>query len=1161
MKAPTIKEEGPFTYFFKSSRRFNGKYAPNIITFEFKDEQTALSFFNEIKQRLPLLNTDFPKLDHLTVHLTKEESLFFLRLVMSESGVLNPSFLDDSLLKTLRADEFDFSHHFILGIIPGEKNARRLQNLRPNQRKTITITPDGTITSRSNKKPMYTAKEKEGFSQIQSTTLIDPHALSRAFGFSRNLRNSKLYGIITHTDDALFNRLLTNDSGTVVRIFDFNSKESAEASITWLKERCYSPSQIKEFRKANQEARKSNPYTNEVLARIRFNPYRSVVCICADTLEARLLAYDFAQEILDHYKIYAEQNGLTLNPNFRIPIIFYIANQNSTSFHRHIIKLYSDDMRKKDEAKAISIYNDPVSRVEHYKRNDFEFLLGLPEVTPEILLDECMGKPLAYIMLEKGYTRMLMRLFRTKAQARATQEASCKSSLRVTVFEALINYRPYLFSQYDPIISRLVLAEQFDLADRLITATGSKKELLAIENHVLEKGTPRQIAFFDLETMILKAARRGLWVTVKLCLKEFTNTNISQSTLKQLSLITGQSLDFCTSAFLVQTLPKSTEILNRHLSTATNTGNWDQIIELVKSSYSLLDQQLLENAFFDAIKRKNSRLPKFLLQLNIRNHSEDERSGHRISGSLFYALTNGLVELIPDLIELERKSQDEFSPVRFLVALELAHEIGNPETIALFEKNSDLACVTDSENVKKAICFLVISSLSDNNPDLAEKRLLRLCHKYEFLSLQNRNIYDAFKIIIGHLNMLAKSDWNIHSEFLIPFLTSLFLKNQDTDNLRVIINDNDNQRGHIFYESRNSVYKSLLSQLTHQNLAFIKGFIETFIGQSVEKSYSSMDWKKQMIRSYEDATRGEELDEDKAFLLFDMGLELLKEDFSTIFEDAIKRRGFNLAKFIFEHPKVDDEVRDQMIEVLVKYPDSINLFEAQLTNKVKPCHIKQFSSLYPFEKAAQLATLLSLVDLDKYRPEDYLWEFYSAFTFNLSTDFIVMDTLSELLTPSMMRHMMLIFVVYMFRAIDLFRDEIEKPIESCKWPKLTQAIKTNDQLQKLCFYQTENSARLNSHHADILDTLNTYFIDINQLPYPELTNTTFSRVIQLFDGTVSKNRLILPFYATTKPALPEFNKLINTLMRSLNQKIKSISCKITSGSENNSTVSNEVRVL
>lgn len=68
MKAPMIKEEEPFTYFFKTSRRFNGKYAPNIITFEFKDEQTALSFFNLIKQRLPLLNSEFPKIDGLAVN-------------------------------------------------------------------------------------------------------------------------------------------------------------------------------------------------------------------------------------------------------------------------------------------------------------------------------------------------------------------------------------------------------------------------------------------------------------------------------------------------------------------------------------------------------------------------------------------------------------------------------------------------------------------------------------------------------------------------------------------------------------------------------------------------------------------------------------------------------------------------------------------------------------------------------------------------------------------------------------------------------------------------------------------------------------------------------------------------------------------------------------
>ena len=221
MKAATTTAAKPFTYFFNASRRFSGKHAPDIITFQFKDEQTAISFFNLLLETLPLLNTEFPKIDHQDVHLTKEECLFFVRQVMYESSDLNTYFFEDSLLKTLRADEFDFSYQFILGIIPGENNSRRLHNLRPNERGNVTIAPDGTITSRSNKKPMYTPKEKEGFSQVQSNTLLDPNALSRAFGFCRDLRNSKLYGIITHTNDALYNRLLTDDSGTVVRIFDF----------------------------------------------------------------------------------------------------------------------------------------------------------------------------------------------------------------------------------------------------------------------------------------------------------------------------------------------------------------------------------------------------------------------------------------------------------------------------------------------------------------------------------------------------------------------------------------------------------------------------------------------------------------------------------------------------------------------------------------------------------------------------------------------------------------------------------------------------------------------------------------------------------------------------------------------------------------------------
>lgn len=335
-----IKRRSTFTEFFKACRRTDNSLAANTVTLQFKKISTAQSFLNFVTEHLPLLNTDFPKAYETEVHLTEEQYFYCQRQAMCERDQLTTAYLDNCLLKTLRADEFDFSHQFILGIIPGENNSRRLHNLRPSQRKSFLIAPDGTIKPRENKQPMYSPREKLGFSQAQSNTLLDPNALSRAFGFSRDQRNDKLYGIVTHTNDSLFNRLLTDDSGTVGRIFDFDSAEHAESRLAWLKERLYTTQQIEEFKRANKRARKSNPRTNEVLARIRFNPYRSVVSICSDTLGARLLAYDFAQELLEHYKAYAEKKNLTVNPNFKIIIIFYIRKNTISGFFFKCISRY-----------------------------------------------------------------------------------------------------------------------------------------------------------------------------------------------------------------------------------------------------------------------------------------------------------------------------------------------------------------------------------------------------------------------------------------------------------------------------------------------------------------------------------------------------------------------------------------------------------------------------------------------------------------------------------------------------------------------------------------------------------------------------------------------------------------------------------------------------
>ncbi len=546
LKSHKTLEEKTFTDFSIACTRLSNKDAPDIITLKFKDKNTASQFIIKLKDRLPLLNTPFPQLTDLNVSLTKEQDLFLKRLIMCESGNLTMDYLKDCLLKTLRADEFDFSYQFLLGIIPGDNNSRRLHNLRPSQRKSYLINPDGYVSNREYKTPMYSEKEKIGFSQAQSNTLLDPNALSRAFGFNKDQRNDKLYGIVTHLDDALFNRLLVDDSGTVNRIFDFDTHDQAYTGLDQLREGLFTRKKISEFKIANKKARKSNPRTNEVLARIRFNPYRTVVCICSDTLEARLLAYHFAQELLEEYKIYAEKNGFTVNPNFRIPIIYYLRKEKVSGLCcrvYHETRQYTNQMRIADEAQASLIHSIKLEKVNCYHANNFEFLLGLKTITKDILLDMCLGQPLAYIMMKNGYTRMLMRLLKTP-------------QIKEQVFNSLTYDHIGLIRQNDPIIANLVLCEEFELANKLIEATNTDKFFIKMERseheylstHLLNQGNPRQIEFMGLDEMLLQAADLEKWVVVKLCLKEFKS--IKNETILQLFSLALKNSKKCEYAFI-----------------------------------------------------------------------------------------------------------------------------------------------------------------------------------------------------------------------------------------------------------------------------------------------------------------------------------------------------------------------------------------------------------------------------------------------------------------------------------------------------------------------------------------------------------------------------------------------------------------------------------
>lgn len=723
------------------------------ITFKEAQGQIALAYVDFLKPILILRNTEYPKIINIDVVLKEEQFFFCQRFVINKNGKIvlrDPKSLlnNDMLLKTLRADTFDFSYQFILGIIPGENGKRRLQNIRPSSRLPYVVTPKGTIEKRLSKQPTHTLEEKAGFSQLQSCTLIDKHLLSPAFGFTKS-RNAKLYGLMTDSRDALITRLLTKDSGTVSRIFDHDSHESAQKSFSYVyynnkKDKCFfSRNEIEEFKDKNIDSRKKRESTNELLARLRFNPERSVVAICTDTLESRLLAYDFAQELLEHYADYAKKMGITLNPNFQLPIIFYVEPEGGNKKNnRHDIKLYTADMQQKDQEEALAIYIDINRKTEKYKYNDYDFLLGLPAITLQILLEPvtCLWSydskvPLALTMMRNGNVRMLMRLLRL---GKKTQP-----DIRRELVEFIVNNK--LLKQNDRAITCLIIDEQFDIANTFIAATQSNINSLPgdyrcngsrLVDHIQEKGNPRHIKYTGLEQTWLEGQINN-WIPITLFIKE--HPELPRIFLGQLLHIACKTTEHNAAKFLLKhgaPMHANNSYTNiAPICIAAINKDWEMVTLFCKYKSDADDTCEFGFALFLAISDGQQDLAKQLLQSgakatwrNNAYHSIEDR----LRSTLNLALERGFDELLPQLIEYEKTSVDIHAVFRSEQALKLALARGNFSGVELIQQNFGPITLTNVGH-EPPIYQQVLVAFTNGGRTEAKKVLLNYCRQHQLL--------------------------------------------------------------------------------------------------------------------------------------------------------------------------------------------------------------------------------------------------------------------------------------------------------------------------------------------------------------------------------------------------------------------------------------------
>ena len=310
------------------------------------------------------------------------------------------------LLKSLRFDEYCFADQFFRMITPSATMQEKLP-VRLFLKKAYTVTGLG-VFERAKKQPLFPKEQKTSFSKHCSTTLVTDRALPPLFGHSD--RNKKLVGVIISLKDALINRLFSNDCDSVGRPYDFDSKEEAdkyfEAQVLANEPKLFDNLEKFENAIATRKSGQGSAY-NEVLARLRWNLNgSSKIFIGSDTLEARLIAQEYARLLLNRLRQQAKENHLEWNEEYQVPICFYLPG---TSKHATD---YDGVQQQNDIALATEIDRDlhePGQRANKYETMNYEFLLAVPR-PHEIMQEKYKGQSLVQKILHEGYVHIVQNL-------------------------------------------------------------------------------------------------------------------------------------------------------------------------------------------------------------------------------------------------------------------------------------------------------------------------------------------------------------------------------------------------------------------------------------------------------------------------------------------------------------------------------------------------------------------------------------------------------------------------------------------------------------------------------------------------------------------------------------------------------------------------------
>lgn len=1098
---------------------------PSLFILEFEQCRDAEHCFQYVQKILPFTGLEYPQLELNTVLLTHEQFYCLQIQLMHEKGELQWEFLTDQyLMKTLRADQYDFTSSFKRGLIPG-KEGRRFNNLRPTERGTYVITSEGEVVARVDKKPQYSPEQKKEYSQIQSNTFLDEKLLAEAFGFSKE-RNRKLYGLLTHLNDALISRLLIKDSGTVNRPFDFNDVQNAEHSAMFEKEagksHFYPPSKFKEFKQHNLLVRSSDQGTNEVLARIRFNPYRSLIVICSDTFETRLLADYFARELMQEFRVYAEGLGLTINPEFRIPIVYYLPAVSylpcNILSYRPRLRFYTEKMRLTDKKECLRLYNNPSLRAQKFRDHDYEFILGLPEITSKILLDEATpsGKPLVLEMIFNCRTRVMSRMLRPV-------DNPSDNSLVDAVFDDLL--RRNKIKKDDPIIANLISVEELDLAKKLIDHTktdalklsftcdcSSKCHFMPMDRHLKYYGNPRQIALLGLKSIVDDFELLYSWSIKKLCLKEYP------SECKELS---GKLLYKASThktykkhaeiKFLLEQGADTTFAIEGFTPIMCAADNQDWVVLSMFAEYTTDadDKANYGYALLVALKHQQKQLADSLMKAGARAHWRNSRPGFELVSTLYYAVMHEYSDLLPELIKHELSCAEGYI-FRLYYARYFAISQNNNMAVTILSDNLGSMLTVYAHPSEDALRACLLNAAALGGVTLFVIRLREYLTTFITSKEENRRVLSNVKhwldtkaITFSKTDTVSKMD----DEILVSIVGSEdFMLYKLLEQLFVNVSD----------EQLVAMLSKLVSIAKEDNFHHIKMILE-IIFQRYGKDVCMKKLDEAFVANIGSC------DYAKAVFLVKIGaaLNLDGRDLwrfeSDLFKNIAEHEDQEAVFAILDNPRNSNRVKD-------------HLFSSVILNS-KTYNIREMMSLYPVEidwfifelalfskNKEPLSHFIEVIFKDsgykiKYsNPLMQLWAFRKHCPLDLLENFI------QRCGASYVRHLSIMCMLdYMESATSNSWRDLEK-----QFPHI---FKRNIRISTWDSHALENRPGSISPHYGVIDgqyylsiftVLNDYFSKRDSLPTPDDTKKMFEMLLNAFSQRVKQPRIYTFFRATSR---------------------------------------------